>query len=143
MRERPTSTSTSTAADLSTWDRGAWFGALSGGTLWLLIGGGLALARGQLVAGGVALACCAAGFAAGVHLWTRRARLDAYRALQILIWLLFVLAVVAIVTFDVTGAVAGFDGVARTSRVEMYACLAVFPALSVVFHLRRAKSRRG
>ena len=128
---------------LDQWHGSAWFGSLFGSTLWMGIAAGTALLENELLAGGVALGACAIANTVGIALWWKRAESNAYRSLQTLIWVLAIVTIVTIVTFDRTDAYLGLSGLASTTRFQMYAVLLVFPALSVMFHVRHRAARRS
>ena len=66
------------------WNVGGWFGGQVGATLWLIGLGVLLLVQGRLVGAGV-LALGLAPNALGGLLWSRRARVSPYPAIQALV----------------------------------------------------------
>jgi hypothetical protein len=67
----------------SHWNASEWFGIQLGGTAWLL-GGALVVASQSPSSSVVLFACGLASNAVGCLLWVHRARLDPYRAVQVL-----------------------------------------------------------
>ncbi len=117
------------------WNRGGWFGGQLGGTLWLLLLGGLLLARGASV-GALVLVLGLVPNALGVVLWRRRERWAPYPALQLLIAVSGASAVAALAAVWVAG-----ETLPGWSFRGGFLALAVYPALMGMFHLQERSAR--
>ena len=115
------------------WNRGGWFGGQIGATLWLVCLGVLLLLQG-VAAGAVPLVLGLAANAFGLLLWTRRERLAAYPALQMMIAAAGFAALVSM-------AVVARAHAEATTR-DMWVLL-VYPGLMLVFWLRERSSSTG
>ena len=95
--------------------------------------GSVALFARHGTLGGVPLACFAVANVVGVALWRARSRLAPYPAIQVLLAVLGVCAVVAL--FSLTEGLAG--------AARYYRGLLLFPMLMIYFHfLERAALRK-
>lgn len=92
------------------------------------------------VTGAVALAAYTAANALGFWLWSRRARLDATRALLVQLGVTFALALATIVTLDVRLDVTTLDPDLAPAR--LYGALLLYPVLMAVFWSRDRAARR-
>jgi hypothetical protein len=123
------------------WNLGGWLGAQLGSTLWLFLlafvtmgkdaGAGLALFGAGLAANGV-----------GFLLWTSRARLRPYVALQLLIAAIGASTLAAFLVLDAKGLLAGLDPRIASTRTY-YGLLAIYPGLMLLFALRERAARRA
>jgi hypothetical protein len=108
-----------------TWNRGGWFGAQIGGTLWMLVAA-LLLVRHDRVAAALGLGCFALPNAVGAWLWSRRAELEPYRATQALLACECLAALLAAFLFDWTGGLRHLSyGGHELRPVELYAAILV------------------
>ncbi len=118
------------------WNRGGWFGGQLGGTLWLLLLGGLLLAQGHPV-GALVVVLGLFANAVGCLLWRARRRWAPYPALQLLIAVCGLCAAAALGAVYVAGrTVPGW------SFPQAAYALAVYPALMAMFSLQERSARR-
>src|SRR5437867_3891353 len=110
------------------WNAGGWFGSQFGGTMWLVVGAAVLAASAPLAALTWA-ACFVVANAAGWWLWQRRDRLRPYPAMQALVLVCGVVALVAMAALDLIGTDDGMLG----KPVRRYLALLVFPGLLVLF----------
>lgn len=122
------------------WDRGGWFGALFGGTCWLLITACL-IAREDPLTAGVILICYAVSILYGFQLWRQRGDIRAYRAIQKLIVLEGLCALLAVATIDWRDAMQFLPESSRVPTWMLYSALLIFPALLTRFHFKEAGVR--
>lgn len=119
----------------SRWNAGGWFGSQLGGTLWMFIASSVLASHGSRSAV-VLLACGLLANLVGLALWTRRARLDPFRALQVLVSTIAVCAFVAVRWLEVRGEFGLLDP--RVSPRSMYVLLALLTlGLLVMFDQQR------
>jgi hypothetical protein len=118
------------------WNAGGWFGSQLGGTLWLLVGGGLLAASDPAVAL-VWFGCFVAANALGFFLWRQRHRLAAHAALQLFLGTLAVLSLLAIMAADWSGNLPRLAAGHENPRVAAYGALLVFPGLQLLFWLQQ------
>ncbi len=118
------------------WNRGGWFGAQLGGTLWLLLLGLLLLSQGDPAGfGPLGLALTANGV--GLLLWRRRDRIAPHPGLQLLVTVCGVAA---------AGGIASLVLWGETPPAEGFAAgwfLLVYPSLMLVFLLQERQARRS
>jgi hypothetical protein len=125
----------------SHWNAGGWFGSQLGGTAWLLIGA-LVIGRESPLSGAVLLGCFLASNLIGTLLWTLRARLDPYRALQALVALVVLAGAGATRWLELRGEFALLD--ARVRPRTMYLLLVVlFVVLLAVFESKHRTARKA
>ncbi len=120
------------------WNAGAWFGSLTGCTLWMAVLASLALGRDPRAAL-VPAGAFAISFACGVLLWSRRRTLGAHAALQVQLLVTGLLAVAAIASVDRQLGVETLEG-GWGSR-QAYGALLMYPILMVVFWGRERAAR--
>lgn len=84
------------------WNTGGWFGALVGGTSWLLVGAVFMVPRAPLLAAWWG-ACFLAANAVGFEMWRRRDRLRPYPAIQALMATCGVAGLLAVVALHAFG----------------------------------------
>ena len=114
------------------WSAAAWFSAQLGSTLWMVLGGVLLCERSSILGLGP-LVCFAVANLIGLGLWRARGRLAPYPALQILLAVAGVCALIAL-----TFLTEGIDGAAR-----YYRGLLLFPALMLYLHFLERSARRN
>ncbi len=125
----------------SHWQAGGWFGAQLGGTAWLLISA-LVVAPHAPPSAAVLLASFAAANGIGLLLWMQRARLDPYRALQLLLAASVLAGAVATRWLELRGEFALLDP--RISPRTMYGLLALlWLVLAAVFVAKGRAARRA
>jgi hypothetical protein len=110
----------------SHWQASGWFGAQLGGTAWLFISA-LVVARQSPQSAAVLLGCGLAANLVGCLLWSQRARLDPYRALQTLVAVVVLAGGAATRWLELRGEFALLD-----PRVSPHAMYLLLLALSVV-----------
>lgn len=139
-----TTTNTSSEPEASAgafrWNQGGWFGALLGGTLWLLLMAGTIASEDPPAAGAILLSY-AVSILYGIRLWKRRAELQPYPAIRKLIGVLGLCALVAVVVVDRREALQFLPESSRVPIWMLYGALLVFPALLVRFHLQERAAR--
>lgn len=148
LSKRATRTMTTTSTSSETpappgafrWNRGGWFGALFGGTLWLLLMAGPIASEDPLAAGAILL-CYAASILYGIRLWKRRADLRPYPALRKLIGALGLCALAAVIVVDRRDAMQFLPESSQVPIWMLYGALLVFPALLVRFHFQERAAR--
>ncbi len=120
------------------WNAAGWFGGQLGASLWILLLGLLLCLQGAGV-GFAVLLCGLVANAVGVVLWRRRERLAAYTALQILVGVtgLMALVALALATWLGPGGDPG-DPLAQTPAWS----LLFYPALMGAFWLQERLARR-
>jgi hypothetical protein len=117
------------------WNAGAWFGSQLGGTLWLLVGSAVLLARAPLAAVVWAVSFALAN-ALGLVLWAARGRVGMYAALQSLLLGLGVVSLASLAVADWCGQLPGLTSGSANPRVTAYGAWLVLPGLMVIFWLR-------
>ncbi|MDA1266783.1 MAG: hypothetical protein O2816_17015 [Planctomycetota bacterium] len=122
------------------WNKGGWFGALLGGTCWLLIVAVL-IAREDPLAGGAVFLCYAVSILYGLQLWMRRAELRPYPSIQKLIAVEGLCALGAVAAVHLRGAMQFLPEHSRVPIWMMYGALLIFPALLAKFHLQERAAR--
>jgi hypothetical protein len=125
----------------SHWQAGGWFGSQLGSTAWLLVSA-LVVAPHALASAAVLLSAFLAANGIGLLLWTLRARLDPYRALQLLLAASVLAGAVATRWLELRGEFALLDP--RLSPRTMYALLALlWLVLAAVFVAKGRAARRA
>ena len=118
------------------WNGGGWFGAQLGMSLWIALLGGALLMSSRPVGTWLIVLALVAN-ALGVLLWTRRDRLEPYPALQVLLGIGGVTAVIAFVAVARAGVPSEESGLPTPWFLLMY------PGLMLTFHLRERAARRA
>lgn len=118
------------------WNLGGWFGSQVGGTLWLVLLGGVLWAKGQ-GAGAALLGLGLAANALGCFLWTRRQILDPYLALQLLLGACGIAAALSMWLLAGAGVTAADAGLPSLWAVLIY------PALMAWFAFLEHQTRRA
>ena len=113
------------------WNRGGWFGSQLGSTLWLILLGALTVPA-DLAIGCAVIACGLIPNAIGSWLWWRRDSIAPYPALQGLIGVTALCALVAMFLMQISG---------RADPQLRLSFLLIFPGLMLMFHLRERASR--
>ena len=126
--------------DAFQWNKSGWFGALLGGTCWLLIMAGLIAGEDPLT-GGAILLCWAAAILYGLWLWRRRAALRPYPAIQKLLAVEGLCALVAVASVHLRDAMQYLPEHSQVPMWMMYGALLIFPALLAKFHLQERAAR--
>jgi hypothetical protein len=125
----------------SHWQAGGWFGSQLGSSAWLLVSA-LVVAPHAPASAGVLLGCFAAVNALGCLLWTQRARLDPYLALQLLVAASVLAGAVATRWLELRGEFALLDP--RVGPRTMYGLLALlWLVLGIVFAAKGRAARRA
>ena len=125
----------------SHWQAGGWFGSQLGGTAWLFIAA-LVVAPESGRSAAVLLGCGLASNVVGCLLWLQRARLDPYRALQVLVVAILLSASVATRWLEVRGEFSLLDP--RVSPHTMYLLIVVMTLfLLALFELKRRAASRA
>ena len=78
----------------------------------------------------------------GATIWAKRDRVDPYRAIQILLVVVFVFTALALVSVDYLGFLRKLDERVENPR-SLYLLLLLFPALFIAFRLRNGQKSRG
>jgi hypothetical protein len=121
--------------DAFQWNKGGWFGALFGGTCWLLIMAVMILGEDPLT-GGAILLCYAVSILYGLSLWRRRAELRSYSSIQKLIVVEGLCALGAVASVHLRDAMQYLPEHSQVPIWMMYGALLIFPALLAKFHLQ-------
>jgi len=119
------------------WNRGGWFGGQVGATLWLILLGGLLVATDR-VGGWAVLSLGLLPNVVGCLMWRRRQRLSPYRALQELIALAGLCALVSMLILmrsDVS-----LPSLQLPSSLWF---LLIYPGMMLVFHVQERAARRA
>lgn len=124
------------------WNAGGWFGSQLGSTLWLLILGVLLCARGKVLAGLVAIGCCAAANAFGTVLWTLRDRVAPFPAVECLVGVIWLFTLVALVAMDVLDAMEAVEARMAGGSWRLYWLLFMFPGLMLMMYLMERANRK-
>jgi hypothetical protein len=125
----------------SHWQAGGWFGSQLGGTAWLLVAA-LVIAPQSPTSAAVLLGCGVAANLIGCLLWVRRARLDPYHALQVLVAATVLAGAAATRWLELRGEFALLDP--RVSPRAMYLLLAaLWLTLTIVFAYKGRAARRA
>jgi hypothetical protein len=119
----------------SHWQAGAWFGSQLGGTAWLLLAA-LAIASRSPGSAAVLLACGVSANLVGCLLWTARARLDPYRAFQVLTAAVVLAGMAATRWLELHGEFGLLDP-RVTPRTMYLLLLALWIGLAAVFVSKR------
>jgi hypothetical protein len=123
----------------SHWNAPGWFGSQLGGTAWLFVGA-LVLAPASPRSAAVVLGCGLVANLLGTLLWAQRARLDPYRALQILVALVVLAGVAATRWLELRGELGLLDP--RVGPRTMYLLLGGLGlTLLATFELRGRAAR--
>ena len=122
------------------WSKGGWFGALLGGTCWLLIMAVLIAGEDPLTAGAIFL-CYAVSILYGLWLWRRREELRPYPSIQRLIVVEGLCALGAVATVHRRDVMQVLPEHCQVPIWTMYGALLVFPALLAMFHLQERAER--
>lgn len=123
------------------WNAGGWFGSLIGGTAWLLAGA-LFFMLGDEVLAWIWAGCFALGLGTGVGLWWARHRLLPYPAMQVLLLVLFLGALIAFLAVDLRNQLGLLLPAALNNKGEFYVCLLVFPGLMLRFYIMERRVRQ-
>jgi len=118
------------------WNRGGWFGAQLGSTLWLVLLGALLLIQSK-PAGGLVVLFGLLPNLLGCVLWRRRHTLSPYPAIQVLIASCGVCALLGWASIWAGGIPASSSGMPGPWFLLMY------PGLMVAFHLQERAARRA
>jgi hypothetical protein len=125
----------------SHWQAGAWFGSQLGGTAWLLVAALVAAPQSPSSAA-VLLGCGLAANLVGCLLWVQRARLDPYRAFQVLVAAVVLAGAAATRWLDLRGEFGLLDP--RISPRTMYLLLAaLWFGLSALFAYKGRAARKA
>jgi hypothetical protein len=123
----------------SHWNAGGWFGSQLGGTAWLFIAA-LVVASQSLSSSAVLLACGLASNLLGYLLWMQRARLDPYRALQVLASVIVIAGAFATRWLEVRNQFGLLDP--RVGPRTMYLLLAVLWLILVAVFESKGRAAR-
>ena len=93
--------------------------------------------------GGVVFVCFAVPNTIGWSLWKRRQRLRPYSAMQMLVVVEGVFALIAMAATHLGHAMRHLPESSQTSPWAMYAALLVYPAVMFQFHVQERGMRRG
>jgi hypothetical protein len=121
------------------WNAGGWFGSLLGSTAFMPLGG-LMFASQSMALAAVWLVCYATAVACGVFIWTRRASLAPYPAIQCLLLLVGVTSTIAILFALFTRP--EFLAHLNATPTQALLTLLVFPGLMLGFFLLERTARR-
>ncbi len=122
------------------WNTGGWFGAQVGSTCWLFVAAISSLSQAPLLAA-LLFGCFVSANLVGTIIWMNRGKLDPYRAIQVLLLVIFAFTTIATVSADWLGFLGEIDQRVKNPRL-LYLVLLMFPALMTMFHLQnRVKSR--
>jgi hypothetical protein len=116
------------------WNTGGWFGAQVGSTCWLFFAAISFLSQSPALAA-LFLSCFVVANLVGAIIWINRARVDPYRAMQLLVLVIFAFTTIAMVSADCLGLLRELDQRVRNPRL-LYLVLLIFPALMMMFHFR-------
>ena len=123
------------------WNTGGWFGAQIGSTCWMfLLGSGLFFTE-KFIAGTLIFTCFAFPNVFGFLIWKKRDRVKPYPALQVLVSLVGLFALLAMLTLDFTGGCDPFGNSGHFSKSN-YAWLLMFPGMMAFFYLMERGSRK-
>lgn len=124
------------------WNFPGWFGVQIGGTVWLLaFAVKFFMTNNKLVATSLLL-YFAISNVFGIILWHQRTKIKPYPALQMLIAVIGVFALLAVILLDVTNLLPILDPKSKNISYIYYLCLLVFPINMLVFHVRKCKAKR-
>jgi hypothetical protein len=125
----------------SHWQAGGWYGSQLGGTAWLFVSA-LVIGAESPSSAAVLLACGLAANLVGAMLWAQRARLDPYRALQVLVAAIVVAGAAATRWLELRGEFELLDP--RVGPRTMYVLLAVlWLGLAAVFTFKGRAARKA
>ena len=123
------------------WNAGGWWGALLGGTAWMVPTAGVFLAKGDTVAAGVVAACFATAVICGVTIWQKRETLRALFGFQLILGILGVLTFFVLASFQ-------FLASAKAQAILQWTpwawlLLLMFPAMMIHFYnIQRQTEKR-
>ena len=122
------------------WSTGGWFGSQVGSTCWLFGSAILFLRQFPSLAAWL-LGCFVLANLVGTIIWMNRSKVDPYRAIQVLVLVIFASTTMAMVSADCLGLLGELDLRVKNPRL-LYLMLLMFPALMTLFHFRnRVKLR--
>ena len=122
------------------WSTGGWFGAQVGSTCWFFVAAISFLSQTPVLAA-LLLGCFVLANLVGTIIWMNRAKVDPYRAIQVLLLVIFAFTTIAMVSADWLGFLGDFHQRVKNPRL-LYLVLLMFPALMTMFHFQnRVKSR--
>ncbi len=122
------------------WNTGGWFGTQVGSTCWLFVAAISSLSQAPLLAA-LWSGCFVLANLVGTIMWMNRGKLDPYRALQVLLLVIFAFTTIAIVSADWLGFLGELGQRVENPRL-LYFVLLMFPVLMTMFHLQnRVESR--
>ncbi len=122
------------------WSTGGWFGAQVGSTCWLLGTAILFFSQAPFLAA-LWLGCFASVNLVGTAIWMNRGKVDPYRAIQILLLVVFAFTAIAMVSADLFGLLGEIEQRFKNPRL-LYFVLLMFPGLMTMFHFQnRVKSK--
>jgi len=121
------------------WNTGGWFGAQIGSTLWVLIAA-LVLLPEHPVAGVIGLSCFLVPNIFGSILYLNRNRVAPYPAIQWLIFVIGVFAVVFVVYLDLSALVQEIDSSLGSDQWGFYLVPILFVGLMGLFHVMERKA---
>ena len=122
------------------WNTGGWFGTQVGSTCWLFFAAILFLSQTPPLAA-LLLGCFVVANLVGTLIWMNRGKVDPYRAIQVLLLVVFAFTTIAMVSADWLGFMRELDQRVKNPRL-LYLVLLMFPALMTMFHFQnRMKSR--
>jgi O-antigen/teichoic acid export membrane protein len=124
----------------SHWHAGGWFGSQLGGTAWLFVAA-LVVASESPQSAVVLLGCGAASNLVGCLLWAQRARLDPYRALQILVVVIVLAGAFATRWLELRGEFDLLDPRVRPRIMYLLLFVLLLVLLAVFESKRRAASK--
>ncbi len=118
------------------WNRGGWFGAQIGSTLWLVIPGFVLLSQSKPVGGLVVFFGVIANLV-GLALWRRRNTVPPYPAVQVLIAACGVAALAAILSLLAADLSLPDEGIPSAWL------LLIYPGLMLAFRFQEQSARRA
>ncbi len=125
------------------WNAGGWFGAQFGCTVWIFVSAVITMPRDRTI-GLTTLALFLTANAIGTGLWMWRDRLDAHRAIQVLILLAGIYSFAATWTLDRAGQFESLGVGGQVSAAQMYLILALMvPGLMLFFHFIEREGRNA
>lgn len=124
------------------WNAGGWFGAQVGSTVWLLVFAAILLAQDRLDGALPLLLAFTGANGVGLWLWSRRATLAPYTAIQILVATMGVATLAALLGLRWTGALSEAEHAFADGPQRLYWTLLLYPALMAMFALQERAARR-
>ncbi len=122
------------------WNTGGWFGAQVGSTCWLFGTAICFLGQAPLLAT-LWFGCFASANLVGTAIWMNRGKVDPYRAIQVLLLVIFAFTTIAMVSADWFGLLGELEQRFKNPKL-LYLLLLMFPALMTMFHFQnRVKSK--